>query len=636
MQIYKSVENEEYLRLEEECEASITVRKEGRSANILSIQVPKGDRREGVGEALLKSCCSLLYDDGIRRVEADFLDEISGMTEFFNEMGFETEDGVPVMSVDVSAILSNKKVKKTLQAGFGDASFEPLSELFVVQWDDFVTTLAEQNIKISNSEMARFSQELSGVVYDKENEIKAFIFCTEDGKNVHVDLVASVDANSAVYAMTAFQGMLKVIVESGGASKYKTITYLMVNEKINQIFDVILNGDVKPETVGKTIHAFKKLSDTDQFDEYDIEEDLDEDMEDEWQREIRKIPKQSNVSWKTVWHRNDGRDLGKDISSGMKSSAKNSAYGNEGSSGMNEDVVIDFDKEEDETNGLICKDTVRITADNLGELAGFLSPQAALDMKRPFFRGIVAYVEDTEEIGAVIVYEYKNLDEEADTEAEITWFAVYDEDAGQRLIDEFENEIEEDGTVRTYYEVHDLSEAERKILENVGFDITEKESSEMILTLDDLENVPVLNKKCPDFVKSISKLGDKDFKRGVANCLFHDRKGLLEDIAFLPKNWYDMDLSSYIEEDENITSVFLIHRDVTGCMVTDLLFTSGSDYTVEILGMLRYSLKAALSKYKGNTMVKVKRHNKQVEALMKKLFPDRKGEKVLYIEKGED
>ena len=102
MQFNKTVDNDGYIRIVEESEAAITLYVKRREARILSILVPKSDRREGIGSALLKAAEYEAWKHGARRFTADFSDEIRGMKEFFEKAGYTLEEQAPVCSIDTA------------------------------------------------------------------------------------------------------------------------------------------------------------------------------------------------------------------------------------------------------------------------------------------------------------------------------------------------------------------------------------------------------------------------------------------------------------------------------------------------------------------------------------------------------
>ena len=626
MQFYRTVDNDEYLRIEEDGEASVTVYKNGDLGIILSIVVPEDDRREGVGTALLEVAEAELAKSGIKKIETDFSDRMEGVREFFESNGYRTYPGAPIKSVDMKTLLSSLTIKRALQSEIEGATFIPLSELFVMQWDQLLELLNRFKIRLSNADMARFSQEASGVVYDESETPEAFILCSENKNGIHVELMAAVAKAKPIYIMAAMQGMLKGIISAGGAKSYESLTMLTANRQIDSLLDKVLKKGLEPVVIGETRYAVKELVNLSGSTE-DIEDSIDEDMEDEWHREVKRVPMQSNIGWKMAWYRNafgnDEDQEKKSEGSHLKKKEKKTGT---------DSAEINFDKDEDVREGLKYEETRRITADNLDEFIDYLDEDSRLNIKRPFFHGLCALGDD-DEPKAVVVYELKNIEDEADTVAELYYFKSEDAELGATLLSELSGELEREEVVSVSFEFTGLNQDEEKLLKDAGFKLKKKESRDIILPLEMLAAAGFAAKKAADYVKSISTLNEKQFKRGVTNCLFHKRKGLLEDIAFIPAGWFDNDISSCVVADGKVVGYLLVHRSGSGKLFADLLFSVGTEYQLDVLNMLRFSIRAAAVKYPADTPVVIRRHNAQISALARQMFPDCKGDEVLYGER---
>ncbi len=57
------------------------------------------------------------------------------------------------------------------------------------------------------------------------------------------------------------------------------------------------------------------------------------------------------------------------------------------------------------------------------------------------------------------------------------------------------------------------------------------------------------------------------------------------------------------------------------------------DANINLLYMIRHSIRAASGSCKGEERVVLRRHNEAAEALIRKLFPDKKGDQVMKGEK---
>ena len=69
----------------------------------------------------------------------------------------------------------------------------------------------------------------------------------------------------------------------------------------------------------------------------------------------------------------------------------------------------------------------------------------------------------------------------------------------------------------------------------------------------------------------------------------------------------------------------MVHACPSGILTPVLLFALGADAKINIVEMLRFSVKAAEDKYPEDTVIRVHRRNLPVKKISAKLFPDKKG-----------
>ena len=624
MQLIKTVDSENMLRLEEDGGAALTVKKTEVAGRILSLIVPKDDRREGIGSELIKAAEHMLYSEGIKKIDADFPDTIGGMKEFFEQAGYDVKKSAPIISVSMKSLLGSLTVRRAMANELDDAVFVPLADLMVDQLDSLLEQLSNFKIDLSNSDIARFMQECSGVVYDNKNIPQAFILCSEASDGILVDLLAAVGGSNPKFIIVAMQGMLNGIVAQGGSKTFDTLSMLASNKNVNELLVRVLKKGVEPQHVGDALYASKTISDPYDNTE-DIEDDLDEDLEDEWRREIKKVPFQANINWKMPWHRESAsseEDESSPAALARKKKARAAAT-----------AQINFEKDEDDLEGLICDDTIRITTENLFKFENAISEGAYRNMPRPFYRGLA--VVDDENVLASIVWEYKNVEDDADTEARIEWFTARDADSAKTLLTEYCNEILTEEVKKSYFEFSMLSEDEMSALKDAGFNISREESLDLVVPVSVVKASAFAEKKPADYVKNITAINEKQFKRGIANGLFHNRKGLLEDAAFLPMAWFDQKASCCVMADEKVVGFLLLHRNGEDSLFVDLLFSLGAEFTTDILNMIRFSVHALADYYPDTTSVVIRRHNDEIMGLTAKLFPGHTGETVYYGERRE-
>ena len=110
----------------------------------------------------------------------------------------------------------------------------------------------------------------------------------------------------------------------------------------------------------------------------------------------------------------------------------------------------------------------------------------------------------------------------------------------------------------------------------------------------------------------------------------------MEDILFLPKGWFDNEISSCVVTDSKVTGLLLLHKNEEEELYVDLLFSVGAEYKIDIVNLIRFSVSKAMEKYGPDTKVIIRRHSAETEALAKTLFPEKEGEKVVLGERRED
>lgn len=700
MELYRTVDSDGYIRIEENGGAAVTLYIHEGIADILSLFVPKSDRGEGIGSMLLAAAEQVAYTRGAARIEADYAQEIKGMTELFEGAGYVVRESAPICAADTGEVLASDRVKNTLKKKFPNARFASLEELMMMQWDEFLGILSRFSVRLTVSDMSRFSQSMSGIVYDQEDVAQAFILCTEKEHAVHIDFLGAAGKSNSVYVMAALQGMMMEVFSAGGEKKYPVITALCAQDHIFKLMDSVLPG--KPEQIGMAMYAAKELDENSGADS-ELEDDLDEDMIGEWNREIAKVPMQVNIGWKVAWYRERQREKdralarkrAKEVSQngdGATASGEETSVGTAapetattggtsvktaapgigttgktsggttapwtGTSGGTEatggrgagrtgaesaesdrpfpyelpdprDIDYGFEKDEDETDGLIYHDTRRITVENLDEFEGRLPEDALQDIPRPWHRGLT-----TGDGGkpSYLVYELTDVDDEENTGARIRWSRL-SEDA-DKLLDEFIHEAKSAGVTRSSIETRQDDTIEF-VLAGAGFFTEKRESTDIAVTVGELGKLPFTAKKTPENVVGLDGISLRQFKRGIGNCMIHNRKGLLEDIAFLPIEWFEQDVSSVVLTEERVSGMLLVHQLPSGRLMVDLLFSSSGDAQMDILRMITRAIREAVDKYPAGTPVIIRRHNKRVFALTDRLFPGKKGAAVLYAERRE-
>ncbi len=273
---------------------------------------------------------------------------------------------------------------------------------------------------------------------------------------------------------------------------------------------------------------------------------------------------------------------------------------------------------------------VDITEDNIEEFLSIVPGQYLSDIGREYIRGVAGVDSDTKEPCGAVIWEVHNLEQEhEDNKAEILWFSAQNEENAGVLLEVFDIMTGDEDVRSSYFEIENLSDEETAALENAGFFIETIEGTEVYVTVEEIGKLDIAKKKPENYVKSLSEISSIQFKAGIMNSVFHERYGLLEDLPFLPMSWFDSDLSCCVMTDDKVAGLLLVHLIKPALYRVELLFSEQLDAAINVLNMLRFSINAAKEKCFPEEEILIRRHNRTVTELCKKLFPDKKGKKVI-------
>ena len=273
-----------------------------------------------------------------------------------------------------------------------------------------------------------------------------------------------------------------------------------------------------------------------------------------------------------------------------------------------------------------------LNEDNVEKYEATLDPDVSESIGREYFRGIVA--EESGAPAGAMIWEYKNLEEEANTDAEI--YFIHSDSAAvvKALLREYESRAASDEVKKTFFELLDPSEDAKQGFAGDGFTVSSVEGRDLEVFVSDLKPISSPKRKVSDNVVGLEDLMTLQFMQGVTNCLFHGKKGLVEDLEFIEKDWFDEQVSCAVINDGKVSGMLLVHRFPSGTLMPVLYTAIGPDYRSDLMQMLIFSAKKATEQYAGDTRVLLRRHNKEVSALTDRLFAGKKGAEVIRGEKG--
>ncbi|MBQ9505355.1 MAG: hypothetical protein IJU93_10160 [Lachnospiraceae bacterium] len=279
-------------------------------------------------------------------------------------------------------------------------------------------------------------------------------------------------------------------------------------------------------------------------------------------------------------------------------------------------------------------DIIEISEENLEEFGPLLGEDLAEDVRRIYYNGFGITDEDGKALGA-FVYELLNSESEEDTKARICRVRAEDKEVSAALEAFYtDTSTKENEIVKSFYELSEEDEA--KALADIGFSMEKKEGDALDITLGELSATSLGKQKIlPEYVSSIEGLSVLQFRDAVKQILFKGHKGLVEDIPYLPKSWFDNSVSACVSSGGMFPGLFLIRRTPSGILIPVLFFAYGPESKKDLLYMMRYSLNKALQVYPPETVVRIYRRKTSVKAITDNLLPNRPGAEIFYGERKE-
>lgn len=274
-------------------------------------------------------------------------------------------------------------------------------------------------------------------------------------------------------------------------------------------------------------------------------------------------------------------------------------------------------------------DIIEISEENVEAFLPVLGEDLSEDVKRIYYNGIGATDEGGQPVGA-FVYELVDAESEENTKSRICLARFGNAEVSGTLTDYYSRTAtEENEVVESFYELAEESEAQA--LAGIGFSMEKKEDEILTITLEELNETSLGKKtRIPDHVGDIEDLSILQFRDAVKQILFKGHKGIMEDLPFLPKSWFDNKVSACVSSGDKTPGLFLVRRTPSGVLIPALLFAYGPEYQKNLVHMIRHSLQQALEIYPPETTVRISRKNAATRALTDKLLQGRLGAQIFF------
>jgi hypothetical protein len=234
-----------------------------------------------------------------------------------------------------------------------------------------------------------------------------------------------------------------------------------------------------------------------------------------------------------------------------------------------------------------------------------------------------------------MVYELKDSESESHTKSRILILNAESEEVKNDLLTGYANVVEGEEVCESFYESPDKDLS--RYLSTNGFSLQMNEGLDIAVTIEDIKKIFLLLKvkKMPRQIMSLSDISLMQYRSFVKECLFNGRRGLLDDLAYIPKAWFEQEISSCAVEDEKVRGVLLLKKAPSGLIFVNLFTAFGPDYQQNLGFMMAHTAQKIVEMYPDDTRVIIRRHNTMVKRLTDRFFAGNKGDEVFCGEREE-
>ena len=149
---------------------------------------------------------------------------------------------------------------------FTGTEWIPFRDLLAYQFEELMSLIRLEGIPISGDELARFDEDLSGIIYDANKKVSAFILSVTQGEEILVEGLYGTRKDNPIYIMAALRGFATEIYNCDMEEIYQRISMIEINQKVSRILKKLMYEDFEILEEGKVMHARKVLAEPDEAD----------------------------------------------------------------------------------------------------------------------------------------------------------------------------------------------------------------------------------------------------------------------------------------------------------------------------------------------------------------------------------
>lgn len=272
---------------------------------------------------------------------------------------------------------------------------------------------------------------------------------------------------------------------------------------------------------------------------------------------------------------------------------------------------------------------ISITRENLEHYKAVLPEDVAEHIGRSYFHAL-AVQGDGELPDAAAVW---NTDRKG-RQAVLLWFSSVDAGSASALLEGLEAQWTEMGVHACVFEFEAMEKGLQTVFQHAGFRLSTAESRDLRVTVADLKALSLSSQPIASSgIVTIGELTIHQLRKGIINCLFCQKEGILADLDTLPVSWFEPNVSCCVRVEGKVCGFLLVHKACSGRLDAELLFAAEPAGKQDLIAMIRYAIWQTAEHYPPDTQVLIHRCSDATRVLTNRMFPGRTGAEVISGEK---
>ncbi len=290
MGIFKNVLSDGLVCLHDEGDNFLFMKYYENNARIISASIDKDIALAAEQEAVRS---------GKNMIICDFPSGNPELEKVFLENKYFIDQGNEFISVRSSELFESTGVVKSMQAEFSSCEFVPLRDMLLYQIEQLAALFENHKIPLTSSDIVRFDNDLSGVVYNNQLRPQAVVLASVYGTEVMIDFLYGFVKDKPQIIMAALQGFAKEFAGHEFVKIYDTVAMLRIRDSILPLLKKLLDKGYEIVSMGRAVAARKVVGKDSLFDEIEIIEEPENSVYASLLEGIDHY--QHNLNWKMQW-----------------------------------------------------------------------------------------------------------------------------------------------------------------------------------------------------------------------------------------------------------------------------------------------------------------------------------------------